>query len=59
MFYLALVNTIAFVYHILSEFSGFQMDFLGRRRVGGWGGGGATEGDTLRTVHCRGYNQVV
>ena len=23
------------------------------------GGGGATKGDTLRTVHCRGYNQVV
>ena len=25
----------------------------------GGGGGGATEGDTLRTVHCRGYNPVV
>ena len=44
MFYLALVNTIAFLYHILSEFSAFQMDVLGREGGGGGGGGGRLKG---------------
>ena len=39
MLYLALVNTIAFLYHILSALSAFQMDVLGREGRGRGGGG--------------------
>ena len=57
MFYLALCQYKCVLVPYTECIVSVPDECLGARE--GEGREGATEGDTLRTVHCRSYNQVV